>query len=267
MAGDWIKMRSNLWDDPRVGRLVDLTNSSEAAVIGALYWLWSTADQHTEDGAMPGLSLRQIDRKTGIPGFGAALCEIGWLSDDPQGVVVQKFEEHNGTSAKRRCTDAQRKANSRSVSASDADKGRTDDGHDAPTLGAREREEKSRNTSVPDGTGGEPPAGGLDGMKVAGPMLLTDPDEIIFGYGVPYLMGADVKERNARSFLSMARKLHGDIKVIDALRDCMKAKPVDPLAWLGKAIGPKAAGAKRSIHDLSGMDHGRAATDGDIPDA
>ena len=120
MAGDWIKMRGNLWDDPRVSRLCDLTDQSEAAIVGALYWLWATADQHTEDGVMPGLTLRQIDRKTGVQGFGAALCQIGWLEDNPDGVRIVNFEDHNGTSAKRRCTDAQRKANGRNVSASDA---------------------------------------------------------------------------------------------------------------------------------------------------
>jgi hypothetical protein len=126
MAGDWIKMRGNLWDDPRVGRISDLTGAGEAQVIGALYWLWSSADQHTENGFMPGLSLRQIDRKTGTPGLGAALVEIGWVEDGADGVTILNFSEHNGTSAKRRCTDAQRKANERAgvreVSASDADK-------------------------------------------------------------------------------------------------------------------------------------------------
>ena len=111
MAGDWIKMRGNLWDDPRVSRIVDLTDTSEAAVVGGLYWLWATADQHTEDGCMPGLTLRQIDRKTGIPGFSAALVAIGWLRDDEQGVVIVDFEKHNGTSAKKRCQTAKRVAN------------------------------------------------------------------------------------------------------------------------------------------------------------
>jgi len=110
MAGDWIKMRGNLWDDPRVARLVDLTNSSEAAVVGALYWLWATADQHTEDGVMPGLSLRQIDRKTGLSGFGDALCQIDWLADHPDGVRIVDFERHNGSSAKKRCETAKRVA-------------------------------------------------------------------------------------------------------------------------------------------------------------
>lgn len=141
MAGDWIKMRGNLWDDPRVAKLCDLTNEGEAAIVGGLYWLWATADQHTEDGIMPGLTLRQIDRKTGIKGFGDALCAIGWLADHPDGVRIVNFEEHNGTSAKRRSLDAQRKANVRSLSASDADSVKISTGQNAPTCGAREREE------------------------------------------------------------------------------------------------------------------------------
>lgn len=142
MAGDWIKMRGNLWDDPRVGRIVDLTNTSEAAVIGALYWLWSTADQHTEDGCMPGLSMRQIDRKTGIAGFAAALVEINWLRDDPQGVVIVSFEEHNGTSAKKRCQTAKRVANH---TAANADLTQAEETTNAPSVSdALAREEKRR---------------------------------------------------------------------------------------------------------------------------
>jgi hypothetical protein len=134
MAGDWIKLRSNLWDDPRIARVCDLLDCTEASVIGGLYWLWATADQHTETGVMPGLTLRQVDRKTGIPGFGQALCDIGWLADHPDGVRISRFEEHNGASAKRRCSDAQRKANSRSVSADEADTTRTDAGQNTDEM-------------------------------------------------------------------------------------------------------------------------------------
>ena len=122
MSGDWIKMRGNLWDDPRIAKLVDMTDSSEAAVVGALYWLWATADQHTEDGVMPGLSLRQIDRKTGVQGFGAALCAIGWLADHPDGVRIVGFTEHNGSSAKKRCQTAKRVAKHESANATSKQK-------------------------------------------------------------------------------------------------------------------------------------------------
>ncbi len=152
MAGDWIKMRGNLWDDPRVAKLCDITDQGEAAVIGGLYWLWATADQHTENGIMPGLTLRSIDRKTGIPGFADALIQIGWLTDHADGVCIVNFEEHNGASAKRRSLDAQRKANVRAMSASDADTTRTDIGQNAPSCGAREekRREDTSSTVVED---------------------------------------------------------------------------------------------------------------------
>lgn len=114
MAGDWIKMRVNLWDDPRVAKLCDMTESSEAAVVGGLYWLWASADQHTTDGVMEGLSLRAIDRKTQILGFGNALCVIGWIFDHPEGVRVARFDEHNGSSAKKRIQTAVRVANFKS---------------------------------------------------------------------------------------------------------------------------------------------------------
>lgn len=110
MAGDWIKMRVNLWDDPRVARICDATDKPEAMVIGSLYWLWATADQHTEDGILSGLTLRAIDRKTGIPGFGQALCDVKWLADHSDGVRIVGFEQHNGASAKKRCQTAKRVA-------------------------------------------------------------------------------------------------------------------------------------------------------------
>lgn len=142
MAGDWIKMRGNLWDDPRVSRLCDLTEQTEAAVIGGLYWLWATADQHTEDGILPGLTLRQIDRKSGVPGLGKALCDIGWLVDHPEGVRILRFEEHNGASAKKRAVTAKRVANHRSGNADVTPAALQIVDHSVS--GALAREEKSR---------------------------------------------------------------------------------------------------------------------------
>ncbi|MFN3791610.1 hypothetical protein [Massilia sp.] len=110
MGATWIKMRTNLWDDPRISRLCDLTGASEATIIGGLYWLWSVADEHTESGFMPGLSLSAIDRKTTIPQFSAALIAVGWIAEEPSGISITRFNEHNGTSAKRRSCDARRKA-------------------------------------------------------------------------------------------------------------------------------------------------------------
>jgi len=165
VAGDWIKMRGNLWDDPRVARLCDLTEQPEAMVIGGLYWLWSMADQHTEDGVLDGLTLRQIDRKTGIVGFGEALVQAGWLSTDGDSVRIPHFEEHNGSSAKKRAQTAKRvAAHKAGGNAADVDVGAVgwggvtldmESGNAVSVSGALPREEKRRE----EGEGGKPPVG------------------------------------------------------------------------------------------------------------
>lgn len=114
MAGEWIKVRTNLWDDPRIGQLCELTNQGEAAVIGGLYWLWATADEHSSDGLLQGMTTRTIDRKTGVAGLGKALVTIGWLTETNDGVTVARFDEHNGASAKQRAQTAKRVANHKS---------------------------------------------------------------------------------------------------------------------------------------------------------
>lgn len=76
------------------------------------------------------------------------------------------------------------------------------------------------------------------------PSKLTDPNEIIFGYGVPMLVNAGTVERQARSFLGGLRKHHGDDALIDKLRECVKAKPLQPLEWLAAALPPKGAPPK-----------------------
>lgn len=80
--------------------------------------------------------------------------------------------------------------------------------------------------SVPIGTGGKPP---------------MSPDEIIFGYGLALLTNAGTAEKQARSFLGGLRKGYGDAVLIDSLRECAKAKPLQPLEWLAAALPPLGA--------------------------
>lgn len=79
--------------------------------------------------------------------------------------------------------------------------------------------------SVPIGTGGKPP-------------MLTDPKEIIFGYGLSMLVNAGTPEKQARSFLGGLAKYHGEPELIDKLRECAKARPLQPLEWLAAALPP-----------------------------
>lgn len=134
-------MRTNLWNDPRVSQICDITNASEAAVVGALYWLWASADEHTQTGHMPGLSISAIDRKTGVVGFGAALVAINWVQNGESGITIVGFSEHNGASAKTRAQTAKRVANHKSNAVVTQD----DETTNAPSVSsALPREEKNR---------------------------------------------------------------------------------------------------------------------------
>lgn len=109
-------MRGNLWDDPRVAKICDITNKPEREVIGGLYWIWSMADEQSTDGRLEGLSLGAIDRKTGLKGLGAALAKVGWILESEDGVEIARFDEHNGVSAKRRAVMAKASSKYRSSS-------------------------------------------------------------------------------------------------------------------------------------------------------
>lgn len=150
MAGDWIKMRTGLQRSTSVVRMASALKADRLRVIGGLHAVWSLADEQSEDGILPGYTFETVNEMIGWPGFCQALCIVGWARETPDGVVFISFEKHNGTSAKRRAQEADRKRDLRaeeaacasapssaSVSALDADKKRT-------------REEKRRgNTPLP----------------------------------------------------------------------------------------------------------------------
>lgn len=97
-----------------------------------------------------------------------------------------------------------------------------------PREGEGKEKEKGLN-SVPDGTGSKAP---------------MTPDEIIFGYGLGLLTNAGTSDKQARSFLGGLRKGHGDAALIDSLRECARAKPLQPLEWLAAALPPAAIAGK-----------------------
>lgn len=90
--------------------------------------------------------------------------------------------------------------------------------------------------SVTNVTGGEPPK-------------ITDPEEIIFGYGLTMLVAAGTPDKNARSFLGGLRKGYGDAALVDKLRECAKAKPLQPVEWLAAAMPPGGANSKTPKQD------------------
>lgn len=110
MAGDWIKMRTNLDSDPRVWRISAILGIPEVHVVGCLWKLWSWADEHTVDGNAMSVTKSVLDRYCGVTGFAQCLFDIGWLSGDDGKITFVNFDEHNGQTAKKRAVTAKRVA-------------------------------------------------------------------------------------------------------------------------------------------------------------
>ena len=122
MAGDWIKMRTDLLTSPKVVRMASALNADRFRIVGGLLSVWSLFDAHSADGSLSGYSLEALDELAAWPGFSAAMVAVGWLLESGESLDLPRFEAHNGASAKRRAQDADRKRVVRSASASDADK-------------------------------------------------------------------------------------------------------------------------------------------------
>lgn len=102
MAGDWLKMRHDLADDPAVIRLATICELDEDAVIGKLFRLWSWADRHSKDGQVDGVDLAWVDRLARRNGYGAALVRVGWLVETGEGLCFPRFDRHCSDTAKSR---------------------------------------------------------------------------------------------------------------------------------------------------------------------
>lgn len=134
MSGDWIKMRSDLPEDPAVVRLAEALGIKVPEVVGHLHRIWSWADAHAAGGVVEKFDSAFLDRIT-IPGFANTLKEVGWLENGGGKVVFPRFDRHNGAQAKTRALDALRKRRER-MSASGSDQ-------DTPTVGTSGKRPKN----------------------------------------------------------------------------------------------------------------------------
>jgi len=87
------------------------------------------------------------------------------------------------------------------------------------------------NTSVPDGTGAATPP--------------TDRD-VVFAAGVAMLTAAGITDKNARSFLAMQCKAHGEASVRAALDRAAEERPIEPITWLQATLKAKPGTAGKS---------------------
>lgn len=121
MAGDWIKMRSDLFTHPKVVRMSSALQADTIRTVGGLMFVWTLFDAHSVDGEIEGYTKDSIDNLLRWNGFSDAMMSVHWLVAKGESLVLPEFDTHNGASAKRRAQDSDRKRNVRKMSASQAD--------------------------------------------------------------------------------------------------------------------------------------------------
>lgn len=134
MANEWVRIRVGLLSNPKVVAMAECLGRSRgllhplttgfggafleivtvqvacAVVVSGLIRVWGSANEVAKDGVLKGISLGGLDAIAQIPGFGAAMAEVGWAreSDDPKGVALPNFAEFNSP-ADTRGADRQRR--------------------------------------------------------------------------------------------------------------------------------------------------------------
>lgn len=144
MAGDWIKMRTNLDTDPRVCEIASMLNLPELHVVGCLWKIWSWADSHTIDGNGMRVTKVTLDRFCGVTGFADALRAVGWLEGRDSALTFPRFTEHNGQTSKDRSLTARRVANYKQKRGGTQVTNETTEGNGQVTEPPLPREEKRR---------------------------------------------------------------------------------------------------------------------------
>lgn len=96
MAGDWIKMRSNLHSHVKVVRLASRFSCSPAAVVFDLYRLAGWFSDHGKYGKMHA-DVEVVDMFLARPGFAAELSALGWLADNGGVLTLRSFCDVSAT--------------------------------------------------------------------------------------------------------------------------------------------------------------------------
>ena len=179
MAGDWIKMRTDLYRDPKVCAIADRLMDQEGELagyvsqncqrsmtvtrnvmrnvtVGALVSVWGVmrlrGKRINDDLVFRSGTLWVIDDLSELPGFGEAMAYVGWVVADQDGITFPNFfSEYNSDpneDAKAKNAERQRRYREKTKQKSDV----TEDVTEASQSNAREekrREEVNPKTKTP----------------------------------------------------------------------------------------------------------------------
>ena len=112
MAGDWIKIREDLHEDPAVLQIAQKLGTRPEHIVGYCVRFWAWVSRNCDAGSVTGVTLECVESVTNLPQFCHMLCEVGWLEYDDSGdtpiITIPHFERHLSQGAKQRVLTAER---------------------------------------------------------------------------------------------------------------------------------------------------------------
>ncbi|MBN3270141.1 hypothetical protein CUR95_24070 [Bordetella bronchiseptica] len=184
MADDWIKMRTDLYRDPRVCVMADLLMNEDGELaryvnqhcqrhmsvtrnvmrnvtVGALVSVWGVmrlrGKAEGDDLVCRAVTTSVLDDIADLPGMGAAMETVGWVVSTEEGLVFPRFfEDHNvdpDASPKSKSAARQKRYRERQKQESDVTRDVTRDAKVTPREEKR-REDKEEPLKPPSGASG-----------------------------------------------------------------------------------------------------------------
>ena len=108
MAGHWIEWEKGLVRKPEVMLIARALGSTPEHAAACCMEVWEWAEDVTDNGIIPGLTVNDVSMATRIDGIGEAMLDAGWLLDMGDAIAFSNWDRHNGDPAKRRALNAQR---------------------------------------------------------------------------------------------------------------------------------------------------------------
>lgn len=175
MAGDWIKMRTDLYRDPKVcvmaeclmdpdGELARHVNQNcqrnmtvtrnvtRNAIVGALVTVWGVSrhrgKRQGDDLIVHNITPNVLDDIADMPGFGDAMMFVGWAVKNDSGLTFPRFfEEFNSEPVPSKAAERQRRYRQKRVTSQSATRNVTRDV--VSNVRIEKRREEKINTPLP----------------------------------------------------------------------------------------------------------------------
>jgi hypothetical protein len=110
MAGDWIAIRPELIDEPKVISISVDTGIDVYGVVGRLLRVWGWFGTHTLKGNAPSVTETYLNALVGNDAFIQAMKKVEWIEQKDGSIAVHNYDAYNSKSAKRRLLTARRVA-------------------------------------------------------------------------------------------------------------------------------------------------------------